>query len=168
MDIKNNRRSRLEEYTKFSKTGIFFKNQKPWRYIKADIALPCATQNEIDEEDAKVLKQNGVFLVAEGANMPSTQKAIEFYLKNGILYGPAKAANAGGVACSGLEMSQNSLRIVWTWEEVEKDLKKIMKNIFKEAYEASEKYGQKGNLQMGANAAGFLKVAKAMKAEGYV
>lgn len=136
--------------------------------FKADLALPCATQNEIDEEDAVHLKKNGVYLVAEGANMPSTQKAIEFYHKNDILYGPAKAANAGGVACSGLEMSQNSLRTHWTFSEVEKELKAIMKNIFNESYEAAEKYGHKNNLQIGANIAGFLKVANAMIYEGYV
>lgn len=168
MNLKNNKRGRLVEYLKFSPNSKFLPNEKPWRHFKADLALPCATQNEINEEDAKKLKENGIYLVAEGANMPSTQKAIDFYLKNGILYGPAKAANAGGVACSGLEMSQNSLRIHWTWQEVEKQLKNIMKTIFKDAYEASEKYGQKGNLQLGANAAGFLKVANAMKYEGYV
>jgi len=168
MELKNKKRERLSEYCKFSSSSKYFAKEKPWQHFKADLALPCATQNEIDEEDAKALKRNGVYLVAEGSNMSSTQKAIEFYLKNEMFYGPAKAANAGGVACSGLEMSQNSLRLRWTWEEVEKDLKKIMKDIFKDAYETSEKYGQKGNLQLGANAAGFLKVANAMKYEGYV
>lgn len=168
MDLKNKKRGRLNEYLSFSSTAKFLPKEKPWQHYKADIALPCATQNEIDEEDAMALKRNGVFLVAEGANMPSTQKAIEFYHKNGILYGPAKAANAGGVACSGLEMSQNSLRTNWTFEQVEKELNGIMKSIFKEAYDAAEKYGHKGNLQIGANIAGFLKVANAMKYEGFV
>ena len=130
--------------------------------------MPCATENEIDEMDAKGLKENGVFLVAEGANMPSTIEAIKVYKDSGILFGPAKAANAGGVACSGLEMSQNSMRLSWKASVIEKQLREIMGNIFHECYELSEKYGDKGNLQLGANAGGFIKVAKAMMQEGCV
>lgn len=168
LDLKNNKRARINEYLKYSSTAKFIEKEKPWSHFQADIALPCATQNEINEDDAKSLKENGIYLVCEGANMPSTQKAIEYYQRNNILYGPAKASNAGGVACSGLEMSQNSIRKNWTSEEVRLELHGIMKKIFKDCYETSEKYGQKGNLQLGANATGFLKVAKAMRFEGYV
>ena len=136
--------------------------------IPCDIALPCATQNEINKESAEILVKNGCFAVAEGANMPSTPEAIEVYLSNGILYGPAKAANAGGVATSGLEMSQNSERLSWTFEEVDGKLKNIMKNIFKSCDEAAKEYGMAGNYMAGANIAGFLKVAEAMKAQGCV
>ncbi|MGN0603081.1 MAG: NADP-specific glutamate dehydrogenase, partial [Oscillospiraceae bacterium] len=134
--------------------------------IKCDIALPCATQNELDGESADALIKNGVIAVAEGANMPSTPEAIEKLQNAGILFGPAKAANAGGVATSGLEMSQNSERLSWTFEEVDAKLKNIMINIFHNAYNASKEYGNEGNLVMGANIAGFLKVADAMKWQG--
>ena len=136
--------------------------------IKADIALPCATQNEINGEYAKNLAENGVYAVAEGANMPSTPEAIEVYFENNMLYGPAKAANAGGVATSGLEMSQNSMRYSWTFEEVDAKLHNIMKEIFKQCDEAAKEYGMPGNYMAGANIAGFLKVAEAMKAQGCV
>lgn len=130
MDLKNIKRGRISEYTKMSDSAIYFEKQRPWNVCKADLAYPCATQNEIDENDAKNLKKNGVYLVAEGANMPSTTEAINVYQKNSIMYGPAKAVNAGGVACSGLEMTQNSIRLSWTRDEVETKLHDIMKNIF--------------------------------------
>jgi len=168
MELKNKRRGRISEYVKYSQTAKYVEKGKPWKLFKADIAMPCATENEIDEMDAKGLKENGVFLVAEGANMPSTIEAIKVYKDSGILFGPAKAANAGGVACSGLEMSQNSMRLSWKASVIEKQLREIMGNIFHECYELSEKYGDKGNLQLGANAGGFIKVAKAMMQEGCV
>jgi glutamate dehydrogenase (NADP+) len=136
--------------------------------IKCDIALPCATQNEIDEESAKALAANGCYAVSEGANMPSTPEAIDVYFANKMLYGPAKAANAGGVATSGLEMSQNSERLSWTFEEVDGKLHDIMVQIFKSCDEAAKEYGMEGNYMAGANIAGFLKVAEAMKAQGCV
>ena len=136
--------------------------------MKVDIALPCATQNELDGKDAQTLVDNGVMCVAEGANMPSTPEAINTYLANGILYGPAKAANAGGVATSGLEMSQNSERLSWTFEEVDAKLHGIMVSIFKACDSADKEYGMEGNYMAGANIAGFLKVAEAMKAQGCV
>ncbi|MBQ4257027.1 MAG: NADP-specific glutamate dehydrogenase, partial [Oscillospiraceae bacterium] len=136
--------------------------------IKCDIALPCATQNEIDGESAQILVNNGCWCVSEGANMPSTPDAINTYLANGLLYGPAKAANAGGVATSGLEMSQNSERLSWTFEEVDEKLHGIMVSIFKACDSAAKEYGMEGNYMAGANIAGFLKVAEAMKAQGCV
>ena len=166
--LKNEKRGRISEYVKYSKTAKYVANEKPWKLFPGDIALPCATENEIEGSDVSSMKKNGVFLVGEGANMPSTIEAIKLYKELGILYGPAKAANAGGVACSGLEMSQNSMRYGWKIDVVEKQLKEIMENIFKECYELAEKYGDKGNLQLGANAGGFLKVAKAMMSEGCV
>ena len=134
--------------------------------IKCDIALPCATQNELDGESAKKLIDNGVMAVAEGANMPSTPEAITAFQEAGILFGPAKASNAGGVATSALEMSQNSQRLSWTFEEVDEKLKGIMQNIFHSSYDAAEKYGHKGDLVVGANIAGVEKVANAMLAQG--
>ena len=130
------------------------------------MALPCATQNELDEESAKALVANGVIAVAEGANMPSTPEAVAVFQNAGVLFAPAKAANAGGVATSGLEMSQNSMRYSWTFEEVDAKLKQIMINIFHNAFNASKEFGSEGNLVMGANIAGFLKVADAMLAQG--
>ncbi len=134
--------------------------------VPCDIALPCATQNEIDEESAKALVANGCKVVCEGANMPSTPEAIAVYQDNGLLYGPAKAANAGGVAVSGLEMSQNSYRLSWTFEEVDNKLKSIMENIVANSLAAAKEYGHEGDLMLGANAAGFVKVANAMVAQG--
>ncbi len=128
--------------------------------------MPCATQNEIDGESAKILIKNGVKAVGEGANMPSTPEAIEAFQKAGVLFGPAKAVNAGGVATSALEMSQNSMRYSWTFEEVDAKLHDIMVNIYKNVSEAAKEYGMEGNLAAGANIAGFLKVAKAMYAQG--
>jgi len=136
--------------------------------VKCDIALPNATQNEIDEKAAKKLVENGVWAVAEGANMPSTPEAIRVFLKNKVSFGPAKAANAGGVATSGLEMSQNSQRLSWSFEETDKYLEKIMKNIYAQSKRAAQEYGMAGNLVAGANIAGFEKVARAMLAQGLV
>jgi glutamate dehydrogenase (NADP+) len=136
--------------------------------IKCDIALPCATENEIDGKSAETLVSNGCFAIGEGANMPCTPEAIDIFLKNKVLYAPAKAANAGGVATSGLEMSQNVMRTFWTFEEVDAKLKNIMKEIYRKSSEAADKYGFKGNLMVGANIAGFEKVADAMMAQGIV
>lgn len=166
MHLKNVKRGRIKEYA--DKFGVqYFPGERPWS-VKVDIALPCATQNELDGNDAKTLIENGVIAVGEGANMPSTPEAIELFLEKGILFGPAKAANAGGVATSGLEMSQNSLRLSWSFEEVNKRLDEIMVNIHKQSVEAAKKYGFEGNYVAGANIAGFLKVANAMLAQGVV
>ena len=134
--------------------------------VPCDVALPCATQNELDEAGAKALVANGCIAVSEGANMPSTPEAVAVFQKAGVLFAPAKAANAGGVATSGLEMSQNSLRLSWTFDEVDEKLHGIMVSIYQNASQAAEKYGMKGNLVAGANIAGFLKVADAMLAQG--
>lgn len=163
--IKEVERKRISEYSLRVPTAVFYPNKKVWE-VKCDIALPCATQNEITKEDAETLVKNGVMAVAEGANMPSTPDAIEVFQSNNILFGPAKAANAGGVATSGLEMCQNSARLSWTAEEVDSRLHNIMVNIYNNAYKASVEYGDPGNLVMGANIAGFIKVAEAMKAQG--
>lgn len=166
LELKNVRRGRIKEYAE--KFGAeYIEGKRPWG-IKCDCALPSATQNEIDVNDAKTLLKNGCTLVAEGANMPSTPEAIEHYIANKILYGPAKAANAGGVATSGLEMSQNSMRLSWTHEEVDERLHNIMIAIHKQCFEAAEEYGQPDNLVMGANIASFVKVADAMLDQGLV
>ncbi|MGN0579650.1 MAG: NADP-specific glutamate dehydrogenase [Ruminococcus sp.] len=167
-EIKEVRRGRIKEYLDAVPSAEYHEGCKGIWTIPCDIALPCATQNEIDGESAAILVKNGCKAVSEGANMPSTPEAIETYLSNGILYGPAKAANAGGVATSGLEMSQNSERLSWTFEEVDAKLHGIMKNIFKSCDEAAKEYGMPGNYMAGANIAGFLKVAEAMKAQGCV
>ncbi len=164
--IKEGRRGRISEYAAARPSATYIEGCKGIWSIPCDIALPCATQNEIDGASAKLLVQNGCKVVCEGANMPSTPEAIEVYLANGVLYGPAKATNAGGVAVSGLEMSQNSLRLSWTFEEVDERLQNIMKSIFHNAYAASEECGVPGNLMVGANVAGFVKVADAMVAQG--
>ena len=166
--IKEVERGRISEYAKRVPGAVYTEGCKGIWTIPCDVALPCATQNELDGEAAKALIRNGVMAVAEGANMPSTPEAIEAFLEAGILFGPAKAANAGGVATSGLEMSQNSLRLSWTFEEVDARLKDIMVGIFHNAYDAAEKYGKKGNLVAGANIAGFEKIAAAMIAQGVV
>jgi len=172
MELKNVRRGRIKEYAE--KYNLpYYEGKSVWDVIKeqgvkVDIALPCATQNEINGEHAQALVNNGCFCVGEGANMPSTLDAIKIYLDNNVLYGPAKAANAGGVAVSGLEMAQNSQRLSWPKEKVDEELQKIMKNIHKAALDAAEAYGQKGNYLAGANIAGFIKVAKAMLAFGVV
>ena len=166
--IKEVERKRIKEYVNTHPEAEYHEGCSGIWAIPCDIALPCATQNEINKESAELLVNNHCFAVAEGANMPSTPEAIEVFLKNGILFGPAKAANAGGVATSGLEMSQNSERLSWTFEEVDGKLHNIMKNIFKSCDEAAKEYGLEGNYMAGANIAGFLKVAEAMKAQGCV
>ena len=167
-DIKEVRRGRIKEYVDVHKDAEYHEGCKGIWTIPCDIALPCATQNEIDGESAKILAKNGCKVVSEGANMPSTPEAIDTYFEAGMLYGPAKAANAGGVATSGLEMSQNSMRYSWSFEEVDAKLHDIMRSIFKACDEASKKYGMEGNYMAGANIAGFIKVAEAMKAQGCV
>jgi len=168
MDLKNVKRARISEYTKLSSTAKFFPGKKPWE-VKGVIAFPSATQNEIDENDAKTLAANGCKLVVEGANMPSTNEAIEVYKAKGVVFCPGKAANAGGVAVSGLEMTQNSMRTSWTTEEVDEKLKGIMKNIYEQSKAAAkEYYGAKGTIQDGANIAGFLKVADSVIEQGCV
>ncbi len=166
-DLKEVKRARLSEYVKLVPTAKYFEGKGIWS-IKCDIALPCATQNELNGDDAKLLLKNGCFCVAEGANMPSTPEAIEAFIKAKILFGPAKAANAGGVATSGLEMSQNSLRLSWTFEEVDERLINIMKNIFWACANAAAEVGMDGNYAAGANIAGFKKVAEAMMAQGVI
>ncbi len=172
LELKNVRRGRIKEYA--DKYNVpYFEGKSVWQVIKEkglkhDIALPCATQNEINKELAEAMVKNGCQCVSEGANMPSDLDAIKVYQSNNILYGPAKAANAGGVATSGLEMSQNSLRLSWTREEVDQRLHNIMKNIHKSCLDAAEAYGKKGDYLTGANIAGFIKVAKAMLAYGIV
>ena len=166
--IKEVERGRIKEYVDRTshKNATYTEGCKGIWTVKCDIALPCATQNEIDEESAKALAANGCYAVSEGANMPSTPEAIDVYFANNMLYGPAKAANAGGVATSGLEMSQNSERLSWTFEEVDNKLHGIMVEIFKSCDEAAKEFGMPGNYMAGANIAGFLKVADAMKAQG--
>ena len=166
--IKEVERGRISEYAKRVDGAVYTEGCKGIWTISCDVALPCATQNELDGDAAKTLIANGVKAVAEGANMPSTPEAVEAFQAAGVLFGPAKAANAGGVATSGLEMSQNSMRYSWTFEEVDAKLKDIMVNIFHSAYNASKKYGHEGNLVMGANIAGFEKIADAMMAQGVV
>ena len=166
--IKEVERKRIKEYVNIHPEAEYHEGCKGIWTIPCDIALPCATQNEIDGESAKILVKNGCKVVSEGANMPSTPDAINTYLSSGIIYGPAKAANAGGVATSGLEMTQNSMRLSWTFEEVDEKLHAIMKSIFKACDEASKTYGMPGNYMAGANIAGFIKVAEAMKAQGNV
>jgi len=166
MDLKNNKRGRISEYTSVF-GGQFFAGSNPWT-IPCDCAFPSATQNEISGEDAAVLLKNGCKLVSEGANMPSTPAAVDAYLAAGICYGPGKAANAGGVATSGLEMSQNAMRISWPREEVDTRLHQIMIAIHRTCYETSKEYGHPGNYVLGANIAGFVKVADAMLDQGVV
>ena len=167
MDLKNIRRGRISEYVKKFKKAQFVDGKTPWG-VKCDCAFPSATQNEVNGKDAKALVKNGCKLVAEGANMPSDPEAVEVFLKHKIMYGPGKAANAGGVATSGLEMSQNSMRLGWTRSEVDSRLQGIMKSIHDSAYAASVEYGDTGNYVMGANIAGFVKVADAMLDQGLV
>ncbi|GHU98617.1 glutamate dehydrogenase [Clostridia bacterium] len=164
--LKEVDRKRISEYAKLVPSAKYVDGCSGIWTVKCDIALPSATQNEIDKKAAETLVKNGCFAVGEGANMPSTPEAIDVFLSNGVLFGPAKAANAGGVATSALEMSQNSMRLSWTFEEVDAKLKNIMIGIYKNASEAAKKYGAEGNLVAGANIAGFLKVANAMLAYG--
>ena len=165
--IKNVRRGRISEYAKKFRGSKYVAGQRPWG-IKCDCAFPCATQNEISVEDARKLVENGCYLVSEAANMPSVPAAVDLFLEKKILFGPGKAANAGGVATSGLEMSQNSMRLPWPREEVDSRLRHIMSTIFKNAWETADEYGQPGNLVVGANIAGFVKVADAMLDQGVV
>lgn len=164
--IKEVERGRIKEYCDRVQGATYTEGCKGIWTIKCDIALPCATQNELDGESADALIKNGVMAVSEGANMPSTPEAVEKFQSAGVLFGPAKAANAGGVATSALEMSQNSERLSWTFEEVDAKLKNIMVNIFHNSYNASKEFGLEGNLVAGANIAGFLKVADAMMWQG--
>ncbi len=166
-EIKEVKRQRLTEYKSYRPGSEYHEGKGVWS-VKCDVALPCATQNELDVEDAKQLIANGVIAVAEGANMPTTLEATEALQKAGVLFAPGKAANAGGVATSALEMSQNSQRLSWTFEEVDAKLKGIMENIFANADAAAEKYGHPKNYVVGANIAGFVKVADAMIAQGVV
>ena len=166
-EVKEVKRARLTEYAAARKSAQYHEGKGVWT-IKVDVALPCATQNELTLEDAKTLVANGVKAVCEGANMPTTLEATEYLQKNGVWFVPGKAANAGGVATSALEMSQNSERLSWTFEEVDSKLKNIMVNIFHNLDDAAKKYGMEGNYVAGANIAGFLKVADAMTAQGIV
>ena len=165
-DIKEVRRGRISEYVQARPQAKYHEGKGVWS-VKVDIALPCATQNELQLEDAKMLVENGCFAVCEGANMPTTMEATEYLQKHGVIFAPGKAANAGGVATSALEMSQNSERLSWTYEEVDAKLKDIMVNITHNMVDAAERYGMKGNYVMGANIAGFEKVADAMLAQGF-
>lgn len=167
-EIKEVNRGRIKDYLNYKKDAVYTEGCKGIWSIKCDIALPCATQNEVDAESAKLLVSNGVFAVGEGANMPLTLDAQKVLLDNNILFAPAKAANAGGVLTSALEMSQNSQRLSWTFEEVDSKLKELMINIYYNIKEAANEYGHAGNLVVGANIAGFLKVADAMLAQGIV
>ena len=166
LEMRASCNDRVEDYA--DKFGVkFFTGEKPWG-VKVDIIIPCATQNDIHVEDAKEIVANGVKFVCEGANMPCTNEAVDYFLENDVYVGPSKAANAGGVSVSGLEMSQNSMRLAWSYEEVDAKLKTIMLNIYKNASKAAEDFGHKDNLVIGANIAGFIKVAEAMKAQGLV
>ena len=173
MNLKNVKRGRIKEYVEEYKDAVYTavdsnKDYNPLWDHKADCAFPSATQNEINEKDAQNLLNNGVFMVSEGANMPTTLDGVKLFLDNKILYGPAKAANAGGVAVSGLEMSQNSMRVPWSSEEVDNRLRQIMKNIHTTCKETSERFGTPGNYVNGANIGGFLKVADSMMDQGVV
>jgi glutamate dehydrogenase (NADP+) len=165
--VKNVRRGRIKEYVKKFKGAKYVEGQRPWS-IKCDCAFPCATQNEITGEDARKLLENGCYVISEAANMPSVPAAVDLFLEKKILFGPGKAANAGGVATSGLEMSQNSMRLPWPREEVDSRLRHIMATIHKNAWETAAEYGHPGNLVVGANIAGFVKVADAMLDQGVV
>ena len=164
-DVKENRRARLTAYAKERPSAEYHEGRGVW-VVKADVALPCATQNELTLDDAKTLVENGTVAVAEGANMPTTPEATEYLQEKGVFFVPGKAANAGGVAVSALEMSQNSERLSWTFEEVDNKLHDIMKDIYQNISSAAEKYAKKDDLVSGANIAGFLKVADAMEAQG--
>ena len=166
--IKEVERKRIKEYVARRPKAEFHEGSHGLWTVPCDIALPCATQNELNLEDAKALVQNGCYAVGEGANMPSTIEATNYFIENKVLFAPGKAANAGGVACSGLEMSQNAMRLSWSFEEVDNHLKDIMKNIYLNADKAAKEYGYEDNFVVGANIAGFMKVADAMLAQGIV
>ncbi|HIR11656.1 MAG TPA: NADP-specific glutamate dehydrogenase [Candidatus Fimenecus excrementavium] len=165
--VKEVERARIVKYTEYKPTAKFVPGKKVWE-VPCDVALPCATQNELDLESAKTLVKNGCFAVAEGANMPTTIEATNYFLANKVLFAPGKAANAGGVATSALEMSQNSARIIWTFEQVDEKLKDIMESIYFHLSSAAKEYNSEDNFVVGANIAGFLKVADAMMAQGIV
>lgn len=167
-ELKEVKRGRIKAYLDTHKDAKYFENSKSIWKIKCDIALPCATQNEIDINDAKELVKNGVIAVCEGANMPSSLEASQYFIDNKVVYGPAKAANAGGVATSGLEMSQNSIRLAWTFEEVDAKLKDIMENIFGNVYQVAHECGNDFDTLKGANIAGFKKVSQAMIEQGLI
>ena len=166
-EIKEVRRGRIKEYADAVSGSEYHEGKGIWS-VKCDIALPCATQNELNLDDVKTLAANGCFAVAEGANMPTTREATEYLLENKIMFAPGKAANAGGVATSALEMTQNSMRLSWTFEEVDKKLQEIMVGIFSKMADAAKRYGVEGNYVAGANIAGFEKVVTAMNAQGIV
>lgn len=166
-EIKEVKRGRMKKYLEYRPNATYVEGKGIWT-LNCDIALPCATQNELNLDDAKALVGNGCFLVGEGANMPTSLEATEYFLENKILFAPGKAANAGGVATSGLEMSQNSLRLSWSFEEVDERLHQIMITIYKNISTAAIKYGFEDNYVVGANIAGFEKVAEAMLAQGIV
>ena len=166
-EIKEIKRGRIKEYLEYHKEAVYYEGRGVWT-IPCDIALPCATQNELNEEDAKLLVKNGCIAVGEGANMPSTKGAVDIFIENKVLFAPAKAANAGGVATSALEMSQNSQRLSWSFDEVDKKLNDIMVNIYKEMSEAAKEFGMENNFVVGANIAGFRKVADAMISQGVI
>ena len=166
-EIKEVRRGRIKEYVEVHPEATYTAGQRPWS-VKVDVALPCATQNELDLDNAKDLVKNGVFAVCEGSNMPTTPDAIKYLQENGVLYAPGKASNAGGVACSGLEMSQNAQHLSWSAEEVDQKLEQIMVTIFNTCRDTAKEYGCDKQYEIGANIAGFLKVATAMKAQGTV
>ena len=166
LEMRSSGRDRVQDYA--DQYGAkFYVGEKPWN-VKVDIVIPCATENDIRLDDAKKIVANGIKFVCEGANMPCTNEAIDYFLASGVYLGPSKAANAGGVSASGLEMTQNSMRLAWSFEEVDSRLKTIMLNIYKNASHAAEEYGHKDNLVIGANIAGFIKVAEAMKQQGVV
>jgi glutamate dehydrogenase (NADP+) len=167
MELKNVKRGRIKEVAAKFKNAKYYAKKRPWG-VKCDCAFPCATQNELNGDDAKALLKNGVTLVGEGANMPSTPEAVELFQKAKIMYSPGKASNAGGVATSGLEMSQNSMRYSWSSEEVDNKLQSIMVAIHDACWNSAEEFGNKGNYVMGANIAGFMKVATAMLEQGIV
>jgi len=166
-EIKESKRGRIAEYTSFRSKSVYTQGRGIWN-IKCDIALPCATQNELDQSDAKELIKKGCFVVGEGANMPTTLEATQLFLQNKVLFVPGKAANAGGVAVSALEMSQNSMRTAWTFDEVDHKLKEIMKKIYNNIADVAKEVGQEDNFVVGANIAGFKKVADAMLKQGIV
>ena len=162
--MRNSCRNKVQDYA--DKFGVpFFAGQKPWGE-KVDVVMPCATQNEVNIDEAKKIVANGVKYYVEVSNMPTTNEAVAYFKENGVVVAPSKAVNAGGVSVSGLEMSQNSMRYSWTAEEVDAKLKQIMKNIYDASVKAAKEYGMEGDLVAGANIAGFLKVAEAMKAQG--
>jgi len=166
MDLKNVKRGRIFEYAQKFKCE-YWKGERPWN-VQCDIAIPCATQNELDKKDARKLIDNGVIAVSEGANMPTTPEAVDLFITNGVLFAPGKAANAGGVATSGLEMGQNHIGIPWSADEVDRQLHQIMVNIHKNTCQAAKKYGSPGNYVVGANIAGFIKVASSMMDQGII